>query len=378
MSDCFTSDFEVTTSNTGNPFDKTNKAVCLGYQFDDGIPLCTFGVNNLGEDLLTQHKLCIFFNAKFDLHWYRRLGVKMPTKVWCCQLAEFLLSGQTERFPSLNKACEKYNLPIKLDVVKTEYWDKNIDTDCIPKAVLEEYAKHDVNLTYQVYLRQLEQFNKNQSLYQLFKLLCLDLLVLQEMEWNGLVFDSSLCQQRSEEVNKELTTIQQQLSSVYPDIPINFGSGDQLSAFLYGGIVKEEYKEPIGFFKTGVRKGEPKYKNAVKEHQLPRLVAPLKKTELAKEGFWKTDESTLRQLKGAAAKKYVGPLLRLAELSKLDGTYYKGMININKEMNWPENKIHGQFNQCVAATGRLSSSRPNLQNFAGDCQDIFTSRYGHS
>lgn len=378
MSDCFTSDFEVTTSNTGNPFDETNKAVCLGYQFDDGASLCTFGVNNLGEDLLTQHKLCIFFNAKFDLHWYRRLGVKMPTKVWCCQLAEFLLSGQTERFPSLNKACEKYNLPIKLDVVKTEYWDKNIDTDCIPKDVLEEYAKHDVNLTYQVYLRQLEQFNKNQPLYQLFKLLCLDLLVLQEMEWNGLVFDSTLCQQRSEEVNKELTTIQQQLSSVYPDIPINFGSGDQLSAFLYGGIVKEEYKEPIGFFKTGIRKGEPKYKNAVKEHQLPRLVTPLKKTELAKEGFWKTDESTLRQLKGAAAKKYVGPLLRLAELSKLDGTYYKGMININKEMNWPENKIHGQFNQCVAATGRLSSSKPNLQNFAGDCQDIFVSRYGSS
>jgi DNA polymerase I-like protein with 3'-5' exonuclease and polymerase domains len=198
------------------------------------------------------------------------------------------------------------------------------------------------------------------------------------MEWNGLVFDSTLCQQRSEEVNKELTTIQQQLSSVYPDIPINFSSGDQLSAFLYGGIVKEEYKEPIGFFKTGIRKGEPKYKNAVKEHQLPRLVTPLKKTELAKEGFWKTDESTLRQLKGAAAKKYVGPLLRLAELSKLDGTYYKGMININKEMNWPENKIHGQFNQCVAATGRLSSSKPNLQNFAGDCQDIFVSRYGSS
>jgi hypothetical protein len=74
MSDCFTSDFEVTTSNTGNPFDETNKAVCLGYQFDDGASLCTFGVNNLGEDLLTQHKLCIFFNAKFDLHWYRRLG----------------------------------------------------------------------------------------------------------------------------------------------------------------------------------------------------------------------------------------------------------------------------------------------------------------
>lgn len=358
MSDCFTSDFEVTTSNTGNPFDETNKAVCLGYQFDGGSSSCTFDVDNLGEGLLTQHKLCIFFNAKFDLHWYRRLGVKMPTKVWCCQLAEFLLSGQTERFPSLNKTCEKYGLPTKLDVVKTEYWDKGIDTDAIPKNALSEYAKHDVSLTYAVYLNQLEQFNKEPVLFQLFKLLCQDLLVLQEMEWNGLVFDEGLCQQRSEEINKELTEIQEQLSSVYPDVPINFSSGDQLSAFLYGGIVKEEYKELIGVFKTGKRKGEEKYKNSVKHHQLPRLVTPLKKTELAKEGVWKTDEPTLRQLKGVAAKKYVGPLLRLAELSKLDGTYYKGMININKEMNWPKNKIHGQFNQCVAATGRLSSSKP--------------------
>lgn len=378
MSDCFTSDFEVTKSNTGNPFDTTNKAVCLAYQHNYEEPLCSFDVASLGEDLLLQHSLCIFFNAKFDLHWYRRLGVKMPTKVWCCQLAEFLLSGQTERFPSLNGACEKYGLPTKIDVVKEEYWNKGVDTDAIPRNILSEYAKHDVSLTYRVYLLQLEQFNNNPKLFKLFKLLCQDLLVLQEMEWNGLVFDPALCQERSEEVNKELESIQQQLSSVYPDVPINFSSGDQLSSFLYGGVVKEECKEECGIFKTGLRKGEVKYRNVIKEHQLPRLISPLKKTELAKEGFWKTDEATLRQLKGAAAKKFVGPLLRLAELSKLDGTYYKGMLNINKEMHWPTNKIHGQFNQCVAATGRLSSSKPNLQNFAGDCQDIFVSRYGHS
>jgi DNA polymerase I-like protein with 3'-5' exonuclease and polymerase domains len=37
--------------------------------------------------------------------------------------------------------------------------------------------------------------------------------------------------------------------------------------------------------------------------------------------------------------------------------------------------LHGSFNQTTAATGRLSSSKPNLQNFATELQDIFISRY---
>ena len=146
-----------------------------------------------------------------------------------------------------------------------------------------------------------------------------------------------------------------------------------LSAFLYGGTVKEEAKEHIGYFKTGVKAGQPKYKNIVIEHKLPRLYEPLKGSAMAKEGNFATDEGTLRKLKGN--KNIVNMILELSKLEKLNGTYYNGLVKLRKEMNWEQGMLHGNFNQTTAQTGRLSSSRPNLQNFATELQDIFISKY---
>jgi DNA polymerase I-like protein with 3'-5' exonuclease and polymerase domains len=203
----------------------------------------------------------------------------------------------------------------------------------------------------------------------LCKLQCMDLLILREMEGNGLLFDEDLCKSRSLEVDDQISAIKEQLSAIYPNIPINFGSNDHLSAFLYGGIIGEDAKEHVGFFKSGARAGEPKYKNVVIEHQLPRLYEPLKGSELLKEGMFATDEATLKKLRGK--KGVINLLLELSKLEKRNGTYYKGLVKLREEMHWPENKLHGQFNQCVAATGRLSSSKPNLQNFDSSLQDIF-------
>lgn len=376
-----TSDFECTTSNTGNPFDSKNKAVCLALKDNDEPSWCSFDpgkyeVKNYCTQPTGAWDLWVLFNAKFDLHWYRKLVYTLPQRVWCCQLAEFILDRQAKRFPSLEETAVKYGLGHKIDIVKTEYWEKGIDTDAIPQDVLSEYACQDVDLTYQVYLKQLAQFELRPGLYKLFKLLCLDLLVLEEMEWNGLVYDEQLCKQKELEIDHKIQAIQTKLAAIYPHLTINFNSGDQLSAFLYGGVIVEEYKEHIGFFKGGLKAGQPKFKNAIREHVLPRLVQPLKNSELKKEGYFSTDEATLRKLKGTKkTKQIIEWLLELSKLEKLNGTYYRGIPAINKEMNWASNKLHGQFNQVVAATGRLSSSKPNLQNFAGECEDILVSRF---
>lgn len=315
--------------------------------------------------------LVVGFNLKFDLHWTRRVGCQMPRLIWDVQLAEFILSGQTIRYPSLEGVANQYGLGDKDHTIELEYWGKGIDTDAIPPDVLSRYCKRDIELTYQCYLKQKERFAENPKLLRLFKLQCEDLLVLLEMEANGQVYDEQLCDKRAKEIETELETIRANLASLYPDININFGSGDQLSCWLYGGSIPYEVTEHVGFYKNG----KAKFKKVEKQHVLPRLVEPIKGSALKKEGFFKTDEGTLRKLKGPNAKKFVGPLLRLAELDKLNSTYYKGLPEKARELNWSKGMVHGQFNQCVAQTGRLSSSNPNLQNFASDCLDIFITRY---
>ena len=193
------------------------------------------------------------------------------------------------------------------------------------------------------------------------------------MEWNGIPFDEELCQVRAKELDDKISEINKKLSAIYPNIPINFGSNDHLSAFLYGGVVKEDGKEFIGYYKTGEKAGQPKYKNVTIEHQLPRLYTPLKGSEMKKEGNYAVDEGTLRKLKGK--KAIIDMLLELSKLEKLNGTYYKGLIKLREEMGWEQGVLHGNFNQTTAQTGRLSSSRPNLQNFASELQDLFVSRY---
>lgn len=304
----------------------------------------------------------------------RNLGVSLPDKVYDVQLAHFYITNQQHKLPSLNDVAAHYNIPGKIDVVEKEFWDKNIDTPEIPWHILCEYGERDVQLTYQLFAAQQSHWATHPLKHKLFKLACMDLLVLQEMEHNGLYYDEDTCNKKSQELQGNIKQLTNKLAAVYPDVHINFNSNDQLSAFLYGGPIKEERRELAGFFKGGKTPGAPKYKTVVVEHQLPRLFTPLPKSQMAKPGVFSTDEGTLRKLKGKH-KWLVDTLLELAKLTKLDETYYKGLTKLNEEMQWPKNFLHGQFNQCIAKTGRLSSSKPNLQNLSNDSLDIFISRF---
>ena len=277
-------------------------------------------------------------------------------RIWDCQVAHFIINNQQARFPSLNDVAEYYNLGVKEDVVAA-MWKEGIDTPDIPWGVLESYLVQDLKLTYQIYLKQKEYFNTNPAKYRLFFLQMLDLVVLQETEWNGMRFNKELSLALSNETMVRINGIKSKYNF---SAPVSFTSGDNVSALLYGGIIKEKYRETYPFvYKDGRVANKERW--SIKEHKMPQLVKPLPKTEMAKEGFYATDKVTLTQLThkriSKETKALIEDIIEYGDLEHLNGTYFEGLPK-QMDKHGDEEYIHGQFNQVVAVTGRLSISQP--------------------
>ena len=379
-------DVETTISSKGNPFDESNKLCYVGLSNTDktqcyAIEYDDDPYRHKLEEIqkeIDQAEILVGFNIKFDLHWLRKYGINFVGKrVWDCQLVHFILRGQQDSYPSLNGVSEYYDLGSKLDVVATEYWGNKIDTPNIPKEILEEYLIGDLHLTQKVFDKQLEEFAScTKPMQRLISLHNQDLLVLEEMEYNGLLFDEKKANTLAKELEQQIKDLDNALVP-YHNLPeFNPSSNEQLSCLLYGGTIKVKRREVIGLFKTGDRKGQVKEKWVEHLINFDRRITPLKGSELDKEGLFSTDESTLKSLRGSTeAKELVKLILERATLEKRLTTYYRGLVELRTSMNWPVDKLHGQLNQCVARTGRLSSSKPNLQNFDGEIKQLFRSRY---
>lgn len=376
----FALDTETTITNKGDPFDPRNNFVLGGYGTSNGCQYFIGIENRILQTCLDNAKLVILFNAKFDLHWLRRIGIRFGIRlpIWDCQLAEFILSNQQWKYPSLEEACSKRGIGHKIDIIKEEYWNKGIDTDKIPPAILNEYLTQDVSLTYQLYQAQKKDFQtaEHQSKYKLFRLGCYDLMVLEEMEYNGYKFDVHAAREEATKLEKDSTDIDISITSLFPDVPINLASNDHISAILYGGTITEEKRIPVGVYKTGDKTGQPRYRLEEFKYNLPRLVEPIKGSELAKEGYWGTGEDVLRNLEAKGkVKTIIDNLLARRGIEKLRGTYYNGIPDLIEEHQWAGNIVHGQLNQVVARSGRLSATKPNQQNMPGSCKRFCVSRY---
>lgn len=379
--------------NKAHPFDQKNKLLLLGLRrsgctsiFDIEYTESPYGdsLRTLGE-FLGNADLLVGFNIKYDLHWLRRyLGPEASRrwlsggiKIWDCQLAEFLLSNQTLQYPSLADTCLLRRVPLKKDTLK-EYLGQGLDVSDIPLLELTEYLEGDLVSTEELFLKQVDLI-REAGLWNLFRLQCQDLLVLADMEYNGMKYDlekskslAQVCQVEEDELARSLSGL------VDPEIAphINWNSGDHLSAILYGGRISFDVRHENGVYKSGRNVGKPRYRIETIEYVFPQLVKPLQGSELKKDGFYKTDIDTLKGIKAkGVAKQIVNTSLRLSELSKLRGTYYEGIPKKFDEYGWEDNLVHGQLNQCVAVTGRTSSSNPNGQNITSDVKECFVSRY---
>ena len=375
-------DVEASGPNKANPFGLSNKLACVGlfdgvnYFFVDvehsSLPYAA-GLEQIAQAFALA-ELVIGFNIKYDLHWLRRYIPSLPRKpVFDCQLAQFILNAQASSYPSLNDVLCHYALHPKDDRIKHEYWDQGRSTLEVPVELLREYNEGDCRGTHNIYLRQRQLLKGNQEV--LFRLHCDDLLVLQEMEFNGLLYDSDESLRLAGEIGEQLKDLYDELRPFGNDRAVNWNSPKQCSAVLYGGSIAFKVREKT---ERTLKSGEQKFGERWGELEVayPRLVDPIEGTEL-QDGSYKTDEATLRSLAGGSkeTKGLIKLILKVSELDKLKGTYYEGMPKIIDKMEWPKNTIHANISQCVARTGRTASSKPNAQNMDPRLKPLFYSRY---
>lgn len=390
MIDYLVCDVETTTFQKGNPYSQRNKLCLIGIRDEHTSPFI-FDIEysdhnyashlyNLQETLYAT-KVLVVFNAKFDLAWLRRYGLDFSScRIWDCQLVHFILTGQQKAFPSLNQVAEYYNLGTKLDTIKEEYWNNGIDTPQIPIELLNDYLRQDLLLTEQVYLKQKEYLKSVPlSMQRLISLSNQDTLVLLEMETNGIKMDFQGMTSASTIIKQQIETIKGEINDYFGNLPVaccNYNSGDCLSSLLYGGTIKEAVRTVIGKYKSGDKCGQDRYRITWIEHVLPRRFIPPRGSALKKEGYFATNEETLRNIKAKKEDRIVlDKLLELSKLEKLVSTYYDGVVTLHETKDWEPDYIHGQFNQVVAVTGRLSSNGPNLQNFPQEMDRFIITRW---
>ncbi len=363
-------DVETTIFQKGNSHSQANRMVVGGYLFN-GV-YREYYLDDLSSHviiwMISNCDLLITFAGKFDLNWLRRShGIQYHKQIWDVQLAHFIITNQEEPYPSLNSVCEYYGLGQKEDAVKT-FWDQGIGTEAIPRPILSGYLEQDVRLTYECYLKQKDCAQKRLILQSGW-----DMLTLAEMEFNGMQYDCEASLAEAEIVQAQIDDMDKMLAEEV-ECEINWSSPTQVSKVLYGGVISLKTTESyLLHYKDDKKLPVTKVRTVKHDISFPRLVNPLKSHG---DESYSIDEGTLKKLKPTGkAKRIIVIIQERAKLAKTIGTYLRGMPKKNSDYGWPENMIHGSFNSCVAVTGRLSSSAPNLQNVDSVVKPFFTTRF---
>ena len=259
-------------------------------------------------------------NLKYDLEVLRNYGVELKGKMWDTMIAHYLI--QPELRHNMDYMAEIYlnYKTIHIDeLIGPKGKNQRSMRDLSPAAVYE-YACEDADITLQL---------KNKLASELKKYACEDLFydiemplmpVLAEMEMNGVCLDTQSLAETSKQLTQRMLELEKRIYELAGQ-QFNIASPKQVGEILFDRL---------------------------------KIVEKAKKT---KKGQYVTNEEVLQQLRNK--HEIVADILDHRGLKKLIGTYIEALPKL---INPRTGHIHTSFNQTITATGRLSSSDPNLQN----------------
>jgi len=259
-------------------------------------------------------------NLKYDSHVLANHGITLRGIAHDTMLASYVLNSTATKH-NMDDLAKEY-----LGLRTIHYEDvagkgaKQIGFDEVPLEQATPYAAEDADITLQLHQVLQAKLKSQPTLYQLYAELEIPLIgVLVRIERNGVLIDTAMLAQQSLELAGHIIAIEQQAHDLAGHA-FNLGSPKQIQDILY-----DRLKLPV-----------------------------LKKTP---KGQPSTEESVLQEL----ALDYPLPklILEYRSLSKLKSTYTD---KLPQQVDGKTGRIHTSYHQAVAATGRLSSSDPNLQN----------------
>lgn len=259
-------------------------------------------------------------NIKYDMEVLMRYGVNLSAPMFDTMIAHYLL--QPEQHHGMDYLAETlldYET-IHIDTLIGPRGKSQKSMREVPPALVCDYAAEDADVTLRLH-NVLKPRLKDAGMEQLFYEIEMPLVpVLAQMETDGVLLDTDALAETSRTFTERMREIEQ---DIYREAghEFNIASPKQVGEVLFGEM---------------------------------KIVEKPKKT---KTGQYVTSEEVLQQLR--TKSPIVGKILQHRGLKKLLGTYVDALPKL---INPRTGHIHTSFNQAVTATGRLSSSDPNLQN----------------
>lgn len=259
-------------------------------------------------------------NMKFDILFLKTLGIEVRGFKGDTMLLHYLLDPEARH--NMNALAERYlnYSPIEIETLIGR-GVQQITMDMVGLERIAEYAAEDADITLQLYncLRPIVEKEGLWELYCAIEEPMIDVLV--DMEFTGVKIDSNLLRDYSATLSAELVQLEQRIREMAGEPNLNVNSGRQLGEVLFSKMRIAE------------------------------------KPKMTKTKQFCTDEEYLKGF--AAEHEIVRTILEYRGVKKLLSTYIDALPLL---VNPVTGHIHTSYNQAVTATGRLSSSNPNLQN----------------